>query len=63
MFGAIFAAVKTGIQVVNLIVGVVDQISRERKAEQAKKAAEGKIIGDAYQRASNQAGHEAKKTK
>lgn len=63
MLGGILAVIKTGIKIATFVGEIIDQVNREKKAEQAKKAAEGKIIGDAYQKASNQAGHEAKKTK
>lgn len=61
MLGGILAVIKTGVKVVTFIGEIVDQISRERRAEQVKKAAEGKIIADAYRKASNNAGHEGKK--
>lgn len=56
MFGTIIAAVKAGIQVVGFVVGVIDEVSREKKAEQAKKAKAREEMSKTYQKASNAAG-------
>lgn len=60
MFGTIISVIKAGIQVVGLVAGVVDQISRERAVEQAKKAKAREEMAKQYQNASKNAGHEKK---
>lgn len=51
-------AARTIIKVIGIVDAVIEQIEREKAADQAKKAAVGQKISEAYQKASNGPFHE-----